>query len=185
MASSYTFFAHRLSHRDVDFEPGHGRGSSRMEVVAEDDDVLLETGRRRCAYSDRKHPWRRRCEVVSLPPIRPTTPPPNQFRKPSTPTFHALSTSLPSSAPLLQTPQNVTRGFWPPCNPPQGAGWILPASRRDFKTRKPQRRTAYSPQVSKPPLFPPQPKHSLGTPEGDEVQGCRFPSVLFPDGDTI
>lgn len=183
MASSYTFFAHRLSHRDVDFEAGHSPGSSRIVLVGDDD--VLETGRRRCTYSDRKHPWRRRCEVVSLPPIRPTTLPPNQFRQPPTSTFHTISTSLPSSAPVLQTPQNVTRGFWPSCSPSWGAGRTLPASRQDFETGNPQCRTTYSPQMKKLPLFPPKSRRSLGTPEGDKVQGCRFSSIPFPDGDTI
>ena len=185
MASSYTFFAHRLSHRHVDFEASHGPGSSRIEVVAGDGDVLSETGRRRCTYSDRKHRWRRQCEVVSSSPIRPTTPPPNQFRKLLTPTFRVLSTSLPSSAPLLQTPQNVTQGFWPSCSPPPDAGRTLPVSRQDFETENPQRRTTHSPQVKRLPPLPLKPRHSLGTPEGDKAQGCRFPSVPFHVGDAI
>jgi hypothetical protein len=163
MASNYAFFAHRLGYRDVDCEKGCGCGSSGREGVAKDDDVLSETERRWCTDSERKHTWRRRCDVVSFPRIRSTTPPPNQFREPQASTSHTLSSPPLLSVPLRRAHQKAGRASSTPCSPPQGAVCSLPVSREEPQSGHLHRGTSYTQEEAKLAIVRPVAQHSFGT----------------------
>lgn len=104
MASHQVFFAHRLGHRDVDCEKGHGCGSLARKVAGRDCDVRSATAGKCCTDPEGKHTWQRPCHVVSFPHARSMSPPLDQFREPPTLTTHVAPGSL-----LPRTVPNRTR----------------------------------------------------------------------------
>jgi hypothetical protein len=175
MDSRSAFLAHRLGSRHVDCDKCCGCGTASGEVVARDDDVHSETGRRWCTDSEGKHTWRRRCDVLSVPRIRSTTPPPNSFREPPTPTSQTPSSFRLLSAPLLQAQQKATRASFASCSPPQGAGRTLPLPHEEPKSGHPHCGTSYSQEVAKLSVFHSVSQHSSGAREDSKTHCCMFP----------